>query len=65
MEQKIIIEIDENGEITANTKGIKGGVCLSELQEILETDAFTSIKTTDEFKMKTARVVRNQQIKRG
>ena len=49
-EQRIIITIDENGKIDATTEGLKGEVCLTELQEILESDLETmSVKKTDEY----------------
>jgi hypothetical protein len=35
-EYKIEIEIDESGNIKAETKGMEGTVCVSELDEILE-----------------------------
>ena len=35
-EYKIEIEIDENGGITAETKGMKGEVCVDELDQILQ-----------------------------
>jgi hypothetical protein len=35
-EYKIEIEIDENGNIKAETKGMEGEVCVSELDGILE-----------------------------
>ena len=34
-EFKIIIEIDEDGNIKAETKGMKGEVCIEELKDIL------------------------------
>ncbi len=64
-EEKIIIEIDEDGSVEASTSGFKGSVCMNELQEILgKNESFSSIKTTDEYKMKTARIVVKQKIQR-
>lgn len=35
-EYNIIIEIDENGNVKAETKGMKGNICVSELDAILK-----------------------------
>ena len=35
-EEKIIIEIDENGRITADLEGFKGEICETEIGELLE-----------------------------
>jgi len=52
-EQRIIIEIDENGKIKAKTSEIKGEICLDELQELLEDIAvLDNVKKTDEFYQK-------------
>jgi hypothetical protein len=49
-EQRIVITIDENGKINASTEGIKGEVCLDELQELLgNMEEIQSISKTDEF----------------
>lgn len=49
-EQRIVITIDENGKINAFTEGIKGEMCLDELQEILDSlEEIHSINKTDEF----------------
>lgn len=49
-EQRITIIIDENGKIDASTSGIKGEMCLSELQELLDDlDNLQSVKKTDEY----------------
>ena len=53
-EQRIFVTIDENGKINASTKGIKGEMCLSELQELLgELVDLESMTKTDEFYQKT------------
>ena len=53
-EQRIVITIDENGKINAATEGIKGEMCLDELQDLLEEIAdLESISKTDEFYQKT------------
>lgn len=49
-EQRIIITLDENGKINAATEGIKGEMCLDELQDLLgELSDLESISKTDEF----------------
>lgn len=49
-EEKIIIDIDEDGVIMAKTEGLKGELCLSELEEILESSPpISSVKKTDEY----------------
>ena len=35
-EYNVIIEIDEDGNIKAETKGMKGDTCVNELDEILK-----------------------------
>lgn len=50
MEQRIVVTIDENGKINASTDGIKGEMCLTELQELLDDfDNLQSVKKTDEY----------------
>lgn len=52
-EIKISIKIDENGKIIAKTDGIKGEMCLTELEEILgEEIKGMSVKKTDEYYQK-------------
>ncbi len=62
-EYRITITIDENGKINASTEGIKGEMCLDELQKLLGDLAEIKIITkTDEYYQKTE--VKNQkQIK--
>jgi hypothetical protein len=49
-EQRIVITIDEQGKISASTEGLKGEVCLDELQKILGEEAdLGSLSKTDEF----------------
>lgn len=49
-EQRIVITIDENGKINASTEGLKGEMCLDELQKLLgELADLESISKTDEF----------------
>jgi hypothetical protein len=33
-EQRIVVEIDENGKINAKTDGIKGEICIAEIQQL-------------------------------
>lgn len=48
-EQRIVITIDENGQITAKTEGFKGDVCLSELDTLLQDETPLKVDKTDEF----------------
>jgi hypothetical protein len=49
-EQRIVITIDGDGKINAETHGIKGEVCINELQELLgEIADLESITKTDEY----------------
>jgi hypothetical protein len=49
-EHRIVITIDENGKINASTEGIKGEMCLEELQKLLgDLAELSSISKTDEF----------------
>ncbi len=51
-EEKIIIKIDEKGELVLETKGIKGPTCLDEALKILEDLALiTEVRKTDEYYM--------------
>lgn len=53
MEQRIDIEIDENGVISAKTEGFKGETCIEELQKLLEGLALiTEFNKTDEYYQK-------------
>ncbi|MEZ4935958.1 MAG: DUF2997 domain-containing protein [Crocinitomicaceae bacterium] len=49
-EERIVITIDENGKINASTEGVKGDLCLDQLQELLSSlEELQSIIKTDEF----------------
>lgn len=49
-EQTITITIDKNGKINAETLGIKGEMCINELQELLEDEGnLLSVKKSDEY----------------
>ncbi len=65
-EQRITITIDENGKINASTDGIKGEMCLTELQELLDDlENLQSVKKTDEYYqsevVKSRNVIKNRQ----
>lgn len=53
-EQRITIEIDEDGKILAKTGGFKGESCLEALQELLEEHLSpSSFKPTDDYYQQT------------
>lgn len=53
-EEKITITIDEDGKISASTQGIKGEMCLTELEVLLGKDInIQSVTKTDEYYQKT------------
>lgn len=63
MEEQIVIDFDENGEIIVNTKGIKGKACIDDVKRLLEDIAtITHEHKTDEYYMggHTKRVVENE-----
>ena len=63
-EQRITITIDENGKIVTSTSGIKGEMCLSELQELLDDlDNLQSVKKTDEYFQQVE--IKNKNILKG
>lgn len=66
-EQRIVITIDENGKINASMQGIKGEMCLTELQTLLsEFPDWESVTKTDEFYQKiTIEEGNTQIIKKG
>lgn len=50
--EKIIIKIDEKGELVLETKGIKGPTCLDEALKLIEELALvTEVRKTDEYYM--------------
>lgn len=52
-EQRIVVTIDGDGRIEATTDGIKGEMCLTELQELLgELADLKSVRKTDEYHQK-------------
>lgn len=49
-EQRITIEIDENGKISAKTAGFYGEACMDALQELLDAeDVPAVIKPSDDY----------------
>lgn len=65
-EQRIVITIDDNGKINASTEGIKGEMCLDELQELLGSfEELQSVSKTDEFyqanELKTQNIIQNKK----
>jgi len=61
-EKRISITIDENGKISAKTDGIKGEICLTELEEIIgEEISVMSVKKTDEYYQRTNHGQKNIQ----
>jgi hypothetical protein len=59
-EFNIEIEIDEDGNIKAETKGMKGNTCVSELEEILaELEGEQNFKNKPEFYQKCTKVKLN------
>lgn len=52
-EYNVIIEIDADGNIKAETKGMKGDICVSELDEILKgLEGEQTFKNKPEFYQK-------------
>lgn len=61
-EQRIVVTIDANGKINAETRGVKGEVCVSELQELLgEVADLESITKTDEYYQRNELYVQKTQ----
>jgi len=61
-EQRIIVTIDDSGKINAETEGIKGEVCIDELQMLLgEVADLESVSKTDEYYQLTEQSVRRSQ----
>lgn len=59
-ETKILVNINEDGEISAETFGFLGEVCLSELEQLLgESADFDELVKKDEFYKKS--VVSNKK----
>jgi hypothetical protein len=61
-EFNIIVDIDENGNIKAETKGISGETCVSELDEILKgLEGEKNFKNKPEFYKKESLKVVSQK----
>jgi hypothetical protein len=61
-EQRIVVTIDGNGKISAETEGIKGEVCVDALQKLLgEVADLESISKTDEYFQQVEQSVNNTQ----
>ena len=61
-EQRITIEIDNDGKIKAKTNGFSGDTCLEELQELLEMEESPSIvNLTDDYYQKRTQTSKNIQ----
>lgn len=51
-EEKIIIKVDEKGDLTIETKGIVGPVCIEEVKKLLDDSiAIVDSHKTDEYYM--------------
>ena len=63
-EQKIVITIGEQGEISAKTSGFKGESCLEALNDLLDLQGtVSSLKKTDEFhQQQTTKLNRIQKM---
>ncbi|MBL1352763.1 MAG: DUF2997 domain-containing protein [Zetaproteobacteria bacterium] len=64
-EYNVIVEIDEDGNIKAETKGMNGKVCINELDEILdEVTGEREFKNKPEFYKKDSvvrKTIKNKQ----
>ena len=62
-EHKITITIHEDGSFQASTEGLKGEMCLEELEALLDNlEDVKSVKKTDEF-YQTEQKKTNTQLK--
>jgi bifunctional N-acetylglucosamine-1-phosphate-uridyltransferase/glucosamine-1-phosphate-acetyltransferase GlmU-like protein len=61
-EGKIVIKIDEKGEITFETSKVKGPACIEQMKELLEEIAFIKeVNKTDEYYMKDNVIIKDNQ----
>ena len=67
MTEEISIEIDENGEIFIETHGIKGPVCIDQVENLLKDLAIVSeINKSDEYYMdNSAHVNQKDMVRRS
>ena len=62
-EQRITIEIDNEGRITAKTLGFKGDACMEELQKLLDGVISPSeIRPTDDYYQQTTTTTKQNQL---
>ena len=65
MKEKIIIEIDEDGKITAEAEGFIGKICMKELEKILEDmPEIEDTKHKKDYYKKDTRIRRVSKVKR-
>ena len=66
-EERIVIHVDDNGKISAQTEGFKGDTCLKELETLLEGvgDIAKVKKTDDFFQQKQSRTIKQTVSNRG
>jgi len=63
-EYNVTIEIDEDGNIKAETKGMKGDICVGELDEILKgLDGEQDFKNKPEFYQKNVQLKNSLKVK--
>ncbi|MED0689187.1 DUF2997 domain-containing protein [Bacillus licheniformis] len=68
MSQRIIVEIQQDGQINVETKGIKGPKCrdyIRVLEQLLGAETIDSSYTAEYFETEQVDVLRHQQIIRG
>lgn len=64
-EEKIILEIDDDGNLDITTLGIKGPKCVEEVLKILEDlAAITELDKTDEFYQEVNQITKKNVEKR-
>lgn len=64
-EYSIIIEIDKNGQITAEADGFSGDACLKDLDRLLDGLSMGERKVTRKADVKTARIRKHSAQKLG
>jgi len=64
-EEKIIIEIDEFGQIKAEAKNFTGEICLKEMEKILDgIQEIEEVRKKDDFYKKTSSIKRKSMMRR-
>jgi len=61
-EQRITVEIDAEGKLTADAHGFTGGTCLKELENLLDGLAAPCIAVTRKSETSDARVVSERRV---